>query len=67
MTSSAMAEIKNSLEKHRPIFSQILGYDDETGEIHLAIAFYKIVNYDYTDYVEERDKSLDDETVGYYR
>lgn len=61
------SEIKNSLENHRPIFSQILGYDDKTGEIHLVIAFYKIVNYDYTDYVEERDKSLDDETVGYYR
>ena len=61
------SEIKNSLEKHRPIFSQILGYDDETGEIHLVIAFYKIVDYDYTDYVEERDNSLDDETVGYYR
>lgn len=61
------SEIKNSLEKHRPIFSQILGYDDETGEIHLVIAFYKIIDYDYTDYVEERDESLDDETVGYYR
>ena len=61
------SEIKNSLKNNRPIFSQILGYDDETGEIHLVIAFYKIVNYDYTDYVEERDESLDDETVGYYR
>jgi len=61
------SEIKKSLEKNRPIFSQILGYDDETGEIHLVIAFYKIVNYDYTDYVEERDNSLEYETVGYYR
>lgn len=37
---ASVLEIKNSLENHRPIFSQILGYDD---------------------------KSLDDETVGYYR
>lgn len=61
-----VSEIKKSLEKHRPIFSQILGYDDETGEIHLVIAFYKIVDYDYTDYVQDRDDSLEYETVGYY-
>ena len=39
--------------------------DDETGEIHLVIAFYKIINYDYTDYVQDRDDSLEYETVRY--
>lgn len=58
-------KIKKSLEKKLPIFSQILGYDDETGEIHLVIALYKIVNYDYTDYVQDRDDSLEYETVRY--
>ena len=58
-------KIKKSLENKLPIFSQILGYDDETGEIHLVIAFYKIVNYDYTDYIQDRDDSLEYETVRY--
>lgn len=61
-----VSEITKSLEQKRPIFSQILGYDDETGEIHLVIAFYRIVNYDYDQYVEDRDKGLEFETVGYY-
>lgn len=60
-----VSQIKKSLEKKLPIFSQILGYDDETGEIHLVIAFYKIINYDYTDYVQDRDDSLEYETVRY--
>lgn len=58
--------VKKSLEKMLPIFSQILGYDDETGEIHLVIAFYRIVDYDYTDYVQDKDESLEYETVGYF-
>lgn len=57
--------IKSQNEK-RPVFSQVLGYDDETGEVHVVIAFYKIVDYDYTDFVEDRDKSLECETVAYY-
>lgn len=61
-----ITEISTSLKEKRPIFSQILGYDDETGEIHIVIAFYKIVNYDYDQYTEDRDKSLEYETVGYY-
>lgn len=60
------SKIRESLNDKKPIFSQILGYDDETGEIHLVIAFYKIVNYDYNDYAQERDESLDSEIVGYY-
>ena len=60
------SEISKSLEQKRPIFSQILGYDDETGEIHIIIAFYKIINYDYDQYTEDRDTSLEFETVGYY-
>lgn len=59
-------EISKSLEQKRPIFSRILGYDDETGEIHIVIAFYKIVNYDYDQYAEASDHSLDYETVDYY-
>ena len=61
-----VSEITTSLEQKRPIFSQILGYDDETGEIHIVIAFYKIVDFDYDQYEEERDNSLEYETVGYY-
>ncbi len=61
-----VSEITASMEQKRPIFSQILGYDDETGEIHIVIAFYKIVNFDYDQYEEERDNSLEYETVGYY-
>ena len=61
-----VSEITASLERKRPIFSQILGYDDETGEIHIVIAFYRIVNFDYGQYEEERDNSLEYETVGYY-
>ena len=61
-----VSEISKSLEQKRPIFSQILGYDDKTGEIHIVIAFYKIINYDYDQYTEDRDTSLEFETVGYY-
>lgn len=61
-----VSEISKSLEQKRPIFSQILGYDDETGEIHIVIAFYKIINYDYDQYTADRDTSLEFETVGYY-
>ena len=61
-----VSEISKSLEKKRPIFSQILGFDDETGEIHIVIAFYRIVHYDYDQYTEDRDASLEYETVGYY-
>ena len=61
-----VSEITKSLEKKRPIFSQILGFDNETGEIHIVIAFYIIVHYDYDQYTEDRDKSLEYETVGYY-
>ena len=39
---------------------------DKTGEIHIVIAFYKIINYDYDQYTEDRDTSLEFETVGYY-
>lgn len=58
--------LKSSLQEKRPIFSQIQGYDDETGEIHLAIATYKIVAYDYDQYEEDRDASLEYENVDYY-
>ena len=61
-----VSEITKSLEQKRPVFSQILGFDDETGEIHIVIAFYRIVNYDYDQYLEDRDESLEFETVGYY-
>lgn len=61
-----VSEITKSLEQKRPVFSQILGFDDETGEIHIVIAFYRIVNYDYDQYTEDRDESLEFETVGYY-
>lgn len=61
-----VSEIIKSLECKRPIFSQILGFDDETGEIHIVIAFYRIVHYDYDQYTEDRDESLEYETVGYY-
>lgn len=64
--SHIVSRIKKSLDESIPIFSQILGYDDETGEIHLVIAFYKIVNYDYTSYVEDKDTSLEYETVSYF-
>ena len=57
--------IKSQKEK-RPVFSQVLGYDDETGEIHLVIAFYRIVDFDYTDYAQDSDESLEFETVAYY-
>lgn len=60
------SNIMKSLDEKRPIFSQILGYDDETGEIHLVIAFYRIVNYDYNQFTEDGDQSLEFETVGYY-
>lgn len=60
------SEIILSIEKKRPIFAQILGYDDETGEIHLVIAFYKIINYDYDLYAQNNDDSLDDENVAYF-
>ena len=59
-------QITKSFEQKRPIFSRILGYDDETGEIHIVIAFYKIVNYDYDQYAEDSDRSLEYETVDYY-
>lgn len=61
-----VSEITKSLEQKRPVFSQILGFDDETGEIHIVIAFYRIVNYDYDQYTEDRDESLEFEIVGYY-
>lgn len=61
-----VSKISKSLEQKRPIFSRILGYDDKTGEIHIVIAFYKIINYDYDQYTEDRDTSLEFETVGYY-
>ena len=61
-----VSEIAKSFNQKRPIFSQILGYDDETGEIHIVIAFYKIVHYDYDQYTENLDDSLNSETVGYY-
>ncbi len=64
--SYLVSEIATSLEKKYPIFSQILGYDDDTGEVHIVIAFYKIINYDYDQYTENRDASLEYETVGYY-
>lgn len=64
--SHIVAQIKESLEKKKPIFSQVLGYDDETGEVHLVIAFYKIVNYDYTSYAEDKDASLEYETVSHF-
>lgn len=60
------ANIISSIDEKRPIFSQILGYDDETGEIHLVIALYRVVNYDYDSYAEDNDDSLADETVGYF-
>ncbi len=61
-----VSEIAKSFKQKRPIFSQILGYDDETGEIHIVIAFYKIVRYDYDQYTENLDDSLNSETVDYY-
>lgn len=60
-------EIQKSLDEKRPIFSQILGYDDETGEIHIVIAFYRIVHYDYDAYEEDNDKGLEfEDCIGYY-
>lgn len=64
--ASIASEIISSIKKKRPIFSQILGYDNETGEIHLVIAFYRIINYDYDLYAQNNDNSLDNETVAYY-
>ena len=61
------SKIIKSLENKRPIFSQILGYDDETGEIHIVIAFYKIVLYDYDQYAEDNDSSLEyEDCIGYF-
>lgn len=64
--SSIARSISKSLTDNLPVFSQILGYDDETGEIHIVIAFYRIVDYDYTEYKQDRDSSLDNEIVGYF-
>lgn len=63
---SISKRITESLENKLPIFSQVLGYDDETGEIHIVVSFYKIVDYDYNDYAQERDDTLDNELVAYF-
>lgn len=61
-----VSKIDNSLKQKRPIFSQIQGYDDETGEIEIVLGFYKILQYDYDKYAENLDESLDDEYVAYF-
>lgn len=60
------AKIVTSLKENRPVFSQIQSFDDKSGEIKIALAFYKIVNYDYTSYAEANDNSLMYEEVGYF-
>jgi hypothetical protein len=61
-----VSKIIKSLDENRPIFSQIQGFDDETGEIDIVLGFYKILNYDYDSYTEDNDKSLELENVGYF-
>lgn len=61
-----VSKIIDSINEKRPIFSQIQGYDDETGEMEIVLGFYRIVNYDYDKYTENLDESLDDECVAYF-